>query len=306
MNRTPFVALVLAAGFGTRLAPLTHEIPKPLVPIGNRPLLLQILENLHEEGASRLAVNVHYKSNEIIKSIQQLQFNVYVSHEEVILGTAGGAARAMTVLNEASLVLINGDIYGQLPLPQLLAAADLGLTMAVTRCAPGTGTVGIGADGRVVRLRGQVFGAEVAGGNYMGLAHLGADCLAALPERGCLVGDYALPHLHAGGRVGTVVVEADFIDVGSMREYWRANMRSLTPLGSAPSDDSLVDHGVTIEPSVVLRRCVIGEGARVSGVGLVEECVVLPGAHLQAPARRLVVTASGQSRAVAEHGALGA
>ena len=79
---------------------------------------------------------------------------------------------------------------------------------------------------------------EVAGGNYMGLAHLGADCLAVLPERGCLVGDYALPHLHAGGRVGTVVVEADFIDVGSMREYWRANMRSLTPLGSAPSDDS--------------------------------------------------------------------
>lgn len=299
---TQFAAMVLAAGFGTRLAPLTNEVPKPLVPIGNRPLLLQILETLHEAGATQLAINTHYKNEKISSEIKELQIKVHVSHEETILGTAGGVAYANRVLNASSLILVNGDIFGGLPVRQLLDAADLGLTMAVTACALGSGTVGMGDDGRIVRLRGQVFGEEVASGNYMGMAHLGRQCLSDLPQQGCLVGDYALKELRAGGRVGTVVVDDDFIDVGSVSEYWRANMRYLAQRVERGLNDSLIAQRASVAPFVQLRQSVVGEGARITGTGLVEECVVLPGGQLEAPARRLVVSASGHTINVADLG----
>ncbi|HXS16739.1 MAG TPA: sugar phosphate nucleotidyltransferase [Polyangiaceae bacterium] len=283
------VALVLAAGLGTRLAPLTHSIPKPLLPIGNRPLLGLILENLLEQVAAELAVNVHHLSGEINSYINTLPYKVHVSREEQILGTAGGVRRVARTLGASGVLLVNGDISGRLPLGDVLDQPDLGLTLAVVPREVGTGTVGVGGQGQVVRLRGQCFGQESYGADYIGVAHLGAQCLATLPERGCLIGDWALPHLRAGGRVSVRNVSSDFIDVGTLSTYLSANLRVVDDLGT-----SLVGAGAQVHDSVQLVRSVIGAQAEVTGTGVVQECVVLPGARARAPLQRCIVLSDGQ------------
>ncbi|MCH2109205.1 MAG: NTP transferase domain-containing protein [Polyangiaceae bacterium] len=108
----PFSALVLAAGFGTRLSPLTKEIPKPLVPLGDRSLLATTLTELHAAGAGHLAVNTHHHAAQIREEVERLKFAVSLSHEETILGTAGGVKAALQLLPRQHLIVVNGDIVG--------------------------------------------------------------------------------------------------------------------------------------------------------------------------------------------------
>jgi NDP-sugar pyrophosphorylase family protein len=212
-----------------------------------------------------------------------------ISQEESILGTAGGVAKVGRSLRVESLVLVNGDIAGQLPVRQLLKQAGPHLSLAVTQRPIGLGTVGFDQAGKVVRLRGEVFGVEFASGDYMGLAHLGDECLRAMPERGCLIGDFALPELRAGGVVRAVAVESSFIDVGSITSYWQANLRCIEQVGA-----SIVAADVVIPPQIAVHRSVIGEGASITGAGAIDECVVWPGAQVEAPLRRAIVLSDGQ------------
>src|SRR6187431_232569 len=82
-------AMVLCAGLGTRLRPLTDELPKPLVPVGDRPLLAHILERLASAGVERAVMNVHHKPEEMLRSFDVLPFMPQVITEVEILGTAG-------------------------------------------------------------------------------------------------------------------------------------------------------------------------------------------------------------------------
>lgn len=286
---TATVAFVLAAGLGTRLGALTAELPKPLLPVGNRPLLGLILEKLLEQDGLRLAVNVHYKPDKIINFINGLCCDIYVSHEERVLGTAGGIARVARELGASDLVVVNGDICGELPLAALLGSACPGLTLAVVERKRGEGTVGVGEDDRVVRLRGQTFGSEAWGADYMGVAHLGSECLGSLPNEGCLIGDWALPHLRDGGTVRALAVTSDFIDIGTPADYLRANLRVVKQRGK-----SLIHPSATCDPGVVVRASVVGSHARVSGAGRLDRCVIFEGAVVSAPLTQAVVLASGQ------------
>jgi mannose-1-phosphate guanylyltransferase len=186
------------------------------------------------------------------------------------------------------VIVTNGDILGQVPSSQLLAMAGPGLTLAVTVPALGrVGTVGIGGEGEVVRLRGEVFGREVRSGDYMGTALVGSDCLESLPEVGCLIGDWAMPHLRAGGTVRTLMGGEVFEDIGTPASYLEAHLSRLT-------SGSQVDVGAEVGEGVLLTRSFVGSGARVLGAGRVEECVILPGARAEAPLRRAIVTPAGR------------
>jgi NDP-sugar pyrophosphorylase family protein len=273
-------------------------MPKPLLPVGHQPLLGSILEKLLEEGVTELAVNAHHLSGELTRFINTLSFKVHVSHEPVILGTAGGVRQVARALGASSVLLVNGDIAGDLAVRDVLERPGPGLTLAVVpRGNPGTGTVGVDEQGQVVRLRGQCFGLESYGADYIGVAHLGEHCLASLPERGCLIGDYALPLLRAGGSVGVRHVPSDFIDVGTLHGYLSANLRAVSRAGG-----SIVGPGAQLAGTVSLVRSVIADHAEVVGQGALEECVVLPGARAQAPLRRCIVCADGQVIAVEREG----
>jgi mannose-1-phosphate guanylyltransferase len=289
----PFSAMVLSAGYGTRLRPLTDEIPKPLVPIGDTPLLGRHLCALHQAGARILAVNTHHHSQQIASYINELPFLVHVSHEEKILGTAGGIANVRAWVEPGPLLVVNGDIMGQLPVASLLSSAGPGLTLAVTTRQVGKGTVGLGAGGEVVRLRGETFGREVRAGDYMGVALLGQECLQSLPSEGCLIGDWALPELRKNRPIQTVMVEETFEDVGTPEHYLRANMNWLKGRENA-HEFSHMGTGVQVDAQVEVVRSLVGHGARISGRGRVVGSLILPGAHARAPLTHAIVTPSGR------------
>ena len=286
-TRWVLTAMILCAGFGTRLRPLTDELPKPLVPVGDRPLLAHILDRLRLAGVSRAVLNLHHKPDEIIRTIDSLPLQPQVLVEAEILGTAGGVAAARHLFGPGPVVLHNGDILTTPPVGQLVAKDRGGLCLAVSARPVGQGTVGLGADDRVVRLRGRSYGHEVCGADYIGIAGLGARCLASLPERGCLIQDWAIPELEAGGRIDALRTSAPWSDLGRLEDYVHANWDWLGARAHA------VGAAATVSETVKLERSVIGAGAQVAGVGVLSDCVVWPGARVTAPLSRAVVTTRG-------------
>jgi NDP-sugar pyrophosphorylase family protein len=119
------IAMVLAAGFGTRFRPATLTTPKPLLPLAGKPILFRLFDHLLEEGADRFVVNAHHLADALRGAVGTSYAGVPVawSVEERILGTAGGIRCAFERgrLGDTFLVA-NGDVHTTLPLGRLLAA----------------------------------------------------------------------------------------------------------------------------------------------------------------------------------------
>src|SRR6201746_2352809 len=107
----PAKAMVLAAGLGVRMRPLTHRSPKPLVPFGARPLLDHVLDKLAEAGVREAVVNVHYLPDQIIDHVASWMLpHVTISDErDTVLGTGGGVVKALPLLGNAPFFHVNAD-----------------------------------------------------------------------------------------------------------------------------------------------------------------------------------------------------
>src|SRR5688572_14155910 len=103
-------AIVLCAGLGTRLAPLTEELAKPLMPVGDRPVLAHIAAVLERGGIATIVANTHHRSADFSREIAQWKREIDLVHEPEILSTADGVAHASAALGESSIVVWNGDI----------------------------------------------------------------------------------------------------------------------------------------------------------------------------------------------------
>ena len=104
-------AMILAAGFGKRLLPLTNDCPKPLLKIGEETLLLNTINFLKKFGIKKIVINVHYLGDQIIEYLKKKNFNleiVVVNEKEKILDTGGGILNAINHFNE-SILCINPD-----------------------------------------------------------------------------------------------------------------------------------------------------------------------------------------------------
>ena len=222
--------------------------------------------------------------------------------EAEIRGTAGGVAGARPLFEPGAVLVWNGDILADPPVRQLLATANArdAQVLAVSPRAAGEGTVGIGEDGSLVRLRGKVYGRETRGGDYLGVMALGPGVVAGLPERGCLAADVAMPTLAAGGRVWTVPTDAPWSDLGDLPAYVSANFDWLerylagTPGVPRPSATSWLADTAKLAAGVKVERCLIGAGAELRGTGPVTEVIAWPGAVVSAPLSRAVVLGSGR------------
>lgn len=284
-------AIVLCAGLGTRLRPLTDELPKPLVPVGDRSILEHAALGLRQVGFERFVINIHHLAPVFERYLAHLALPVQVIVETEIKGTAGGVAGAGRHLQSAPVLVWNGDILVDPPIAALLANASAEhFCFGVAPRQFGVGTVGLNAYGHVVRLRGERFGTETQSGDYVGVLALGAAARDALPERGCLFGDAALPWLRAGGRVTSVPVTNPWTDAGDPRGLVLANLAWL----AARELESFSAPGAEVASGVTLRQSVVGAGARVLGRGLLERCVICPGATATAPLRDAIVAPSGR------------
>jgi mannose-1-phosphate guanylyltransferase len=113
-------AMLLAAGFGTRLRPYTLFRPKPLFPILNVPLLHILLEKLTDAGCNRVVVNGHHLADQIQAALAGRE-NVFFQYEPEILGTGGSLRRALENLEDDPLLVMNGDLYHEIDLHALYA-----------------------------------------------------------------------------------------------------------------------------------------------------------------------------------------
>ena len=286
-------AMILAAGLGTRLRPLTLELPKPLMWVGDRPMVAHLAERLAAAGIGEAALNTHHLAGAFsVERLAGLPVRLSVIHEPAILGTAGGVANAAPLLGEGDVVVWNGDILADVDVAALVAAhRSMGrmATLAVAPRAAGEGTVGLDERGCVVRLRGERFGAEAAGGDFVGIQVMSAAMRRRLPRAGCLVGDGYLPLLREGGRLASFAVGGAWDDVGTIAAYLAANARWLERGGRA----AYVGEGAVVAGGVDVRGSVIGAGAAVGGAGAVRGAVIWPGARAEAPLEGVVVTAGG-------------
>src|SRR5262249_8180063 len=111
MTASPRSAMVLAAGLGTRMRPITDTIPKPLVAINGRSLLDHALARLASAGVERVVVNVHYKAAMIAEHLARRDHpKIELSEEAELLDTGGGVARALPLLGETFFV-VNSDVF---------------------------------------------------------------------------------------------------------------------------------------------------------------------------------------------------
>jgi len=220
----PRRAMVLAAGLGVRMQPLTTRVPKPLVSVGGKPLIDHVLDRLADAKVELAVVNVHYLAEQIIRHVERRQRpHVVVSDERgQILGTGGGVVQAMAQLGGAPFFHVNSDtIWTEGPRPnfdRLAAAFDPRRMDALLLLAPAATSVGydgrgdfaMASDGRLSR-RGE---REVAPFVYAGAAILAPTLFDRAPN-----GAFALTRLfdraEEAGRLHGLRLEGTWMHVGT-------------------------------------------------------------------------------------------
>jgi len=161
----PRCAMVLAAGLGTRMRPLTDKVPKPLVPVGGKPLINHVLDRLAATEVETAVVNVHHFADQIVQHLKPRRApRIVISDERAgVLGTGGGVVKALPLLGDAPFFHVNSDtlwIDGvKSNLERLAEAFDPARMDALLLLAPTATSVGyagrgdfrMAADGRLQR-----------------------------------------------------------------------------------------------------------------------------------------------------------
>lgn len=222
--QTPRTAMVLAAGLGTRMRPLTDAKPKPLVEVAGKPLLDHVLDRLADAGVERAIVNVHYLAEQIIAHVaDRKRPRVAISDERgLLLGTGGGVVKALPELGTAPFFHINSDtiwIEGARPnLTRLAEAFDPAAMDALLLLAPVSGSIGYDGRGDFamapdggLQARGE---REIAPFVYAGAAILSRALFRNVPE-----GEFPLTllfrHAQESGRLFGLRLDGLWMHVGT-------------------------------------------------------------------------------------------
>lgn len=238
ISRRDLVGVTLAAGAGTRLAPLSGLLPKALCPVGNRALVDLALDRL-EQVTPNMAVNAHHFADEVLRHIdQEWAGAVTVSTEPgEALGTAGALARLRPWIDGRATVVVNADSWSPTSLAPLVD----------------------GWDGRSIRV--MVNG----DGGFGPRAHIVASTLPwsvakNLVEKPTGLYEVVWREAFARGELEVITHKGSFIDCGTPLDYLEANLAAAAIHGSA-----ILGAGTVIEDGVDISGSVIGAGARING-----------------------------------------
>lgn len=298
MSKPRLRALILSAGFGTRLRPLTFDLPKPLLPIGGEPAAGWTLRRLQAAGCEAAALNLHSLPDSIRSFFGSSYFGLPLtySHEPEIQGTYGALYPLRDFLRDAdAVVMVNGDSLCDWPVRQVVehhlkeaAEATLLLLERPPDSALGGG-IAIDAEGRVVQMRGYEpapGGRRVASRHvFSGLHVLSPSVFDVIDERaGDILELLYQPLLSEGGRLASLVTGRRWHDLGTPGRYyaaaleeaalhgslgrrlWRriARPRRLAPPLPPISALAAIDPTARVHRSQVARGSVIGGSAEIS------------------------------------------
>ncbi len=224
MPTAPRTAMVLAAGFGERMRPLTDRMPKPLVPVAGKPLIDHVLDRLAAVGVERAVVNVHYLADMIENHLKgRARPQIVISDERSkLLNTGGGVVKALGAIGPEPFIHVNSDtiwIDSVKPNLERLAEAfdpatmDALLLLAPVSTSigyPGRGDFTMAPDGRLTK-RGE---RDIAPFVYAGAAILRPELFNGTPD-----GAFSLTTLfnraEAEGRLHGVRLEGVWMHVGT-------------------------------------------------------------------------------------------
>ena len=225
-------AMVLCAGLGTRLRPLTDRVPKPAIPLCGVPLVAWTLALLRGAGVRRVVVNTHHLPDEMAAvaadACRRLGLSLQISHEPVIAGTGGALREARRLLQGADpLVVMNGDVLFDLDLPAALSAhrrSGAWATMVLLPMPAGARYNAVELDvGGAVRRIGQdgPGGGRLSPWHFSGVHVLSPALLERLPAEPFApdVNHEVYPPLMASGRIRGHVAAGYWNDLGTPARY---------------------------------------------------------------------------------------
>ena len=299
-------AMVLAAGLGTRLRPLTGSISKPMVPIVNRPVMYHILSLVKKHGFDKAVANLHYHPHAITNYFgrgQSIGIELRYSLEPKLLGTAGGVKNVENFLGDGSFLVISGDALTDLDLTRLArqhqeAGGIASLALKRVKDPSRFGVVIQGENNRIAGFQEKPPpGEELSNLCNCGIYIFEPEIFDYIPEKSFYdFGKQVFPDLVARG-IPFYGFEIDgyWNDVGSLAQYRIGNFDALTGQVKVeiPGEEILpgihvgkgtyISKTARLEPPVLLGDyCRVGEGASLIGPLTVgDHSVIEAGASLE-------------------------
>ncbi len=277
--------MVLAAGLGTRLRPLSYELPKPVVPVLGRPLCTYNMEFLSRAGIKEFILNLHTHP----KLIQQRvtgwagrKLRVEYAVEPVILGTGGGIWNARKFLSGGTFVTVNGDTILGFPLAAALAFHREKKALATLVLLPDPAKrytpVWIDGDGRITGF-GTEAGDGARSGFYTGCQIVEPELLARIPpgKTSCIIRETYRPLLGNEARIFGFLTTGSFREFGSPADYLSGTLALLAERAREGTLPPVDIPGVTITPPVfVSPKAKISPGATIGPGAVIEEGACVP------------------------------
>jgi mannose-1-phosphate guanylyltransferase len=308
-------AVVLVGGFGTRLRPLTYSTPKPMLPIGGRPMIARLIDRLARGGVTEVVLALGFKPEPFIDAFPDGRCgDVALTYavEPEPLDTAGAIRFAADQAGiDETFVVANGDVLTDLDVAHLIAthrrrSAEATIHLIAVDDPSSFGVVDVAVDelgAGLVRafVEKPEPGTEPSSFINAGTYVLEPSVLELMPAgvRSSIERD-VFPQVAARGGLHGVATEDYWIDAGRPELYLAAN---LDLLGDARRFDRCVpiDDTADVASSALVRNSIIGAGARVAADARVIDSVILPGAAVRARAcveRSLVMGVVGADATV--------
>ena len=312
-------AVVLVGGFGTRLRPLTNRVPKPMLPVGHRPMIVSLVDRLGKAGVSDVVLALGFRPEPFEAAFpggRHGDVHMHYAVEPTPLDTGGAIAFAARSAGIAdTFFVLNGDIICDVNLAELAQAhraSGLAATIHLTPVADPSAFGVVEADdaGLVERFvekpaPGETDSNLISAGTYVfepGVLDL------IEPDRPVSVEREVFPRLVADRALGAFATEDYWLDAGRPELYLEANLdlisgrRGSSTVGvhaDATIDDraivveSVVGPGVVVEPGATVTRSVLLEAAHVGADATIESSIVAGQVGARASVHRSVVGAEG-------------
>lgn len=286
--------MVLAAGLGMRMRPLTLLAAKPALPVLNRPLLHWTLETLARAGVREVIVNTHHLPATVRRAAgdgRAFGLRVTYAHERTILGTGGGPRAVRGFFGREPFLLVNGDVLFDFDLAAVAArhrasGARATLVLKDIPDVEAYGGVVTRRDGTIVAIAGMPRPAPGRQALFTGVHVIDPALLDRLPPGPSdSVRHLYVPLLAEGERLLGVRVRSAWYDFGSPSLYLASQITLLSRGRSGASRRTLVHPDARVHPRARLRRCVVGRDAVIGEAADVEESVLWDGARVGAGAR---------------------
>jgi mannose-1-phosphate guanylyltransferase len=278
-------ALVLTAGLGTRLRPLTDVRAKPAIPVAGDAMIRRIVAWLVSHGVDDLVLNLHHRPETLTAVLgdgADLGARVRYSWEQPrVLGSAGGPRLAQPIVGAETFLVVNGDTLTDLDLARFAGAhagsgAAATLALVPNRDFTRYGGVRLDAEQRVVGFTPRGPGAE-GSYHFIGVQMVEASAfegVAAGEPASSIGGVYDALFAQQPGRVRGWVCDAAFWDVGTVADYWRTSAAfSANAIETGASEP----HRPRIDASARVTRSILWDDVVVHADAVLDECIVTDG-----------------------------